>query len=228
LNGDRRPIVYFQPSGDCELGDLLVLVRRRGHHGGQSRALLLQAKTPSTAIPVDQRLLYKQWPAFSYARGRAPERRIPGSKRFPGAKFAHLWTQACNAHPGQPMFDYSVLTGDLVYDQPLRDEVVDLLELMAGEPFCERRYLRPQHIGWSRVFWDLIDRTRRSAVADARGGRHRNIELFRASSSTPTLLSEGLRCSSSNSPAGMPSNSTPSAPGMSETLCNWCGLSAAG
>lgn len=80
----------------------------------------------------------------------------------------------------------------------------------ASLPFCERRNLRPQHIGWSRIVWDLIDRTRRSAVADARarsaarrpgkrkhrvtvgaGGRHRNVELFRASLNTPTLLFEG-------------------------------------
>lgn len=53
----RRPIVYFDPNGDCELGDLLVLVRRRGAQRRESRALLLQAKTPTTRIPADHFLM---------------------------------------------------------------------------------------------------------------------------------------------------------------------------
>lgn len=147
------------PKG-CELGDLLVVV----HHvfpggSGQRRAMLLQCKMADRpSVPIRQRLLYADWPVFTYRANATASRKLAPAPH-PGAKFAFI-----DASSGQIYVDQGAVKPD-PYD-PWGDSLACALTTMLGpanaaDPtlFLADRHQVADKSGWSRIVWDLLKTT---------------------------------------------------------------------
>lgn len=157
-----RPIVEFDhpkaPAGTrgCELGDLLIVVNHVFPHSGEhGRALLLQCKMADRGqVGLRQKLLYEDWPRFTYQRFREVRRKVSPAPHA-GAQFAFIDREDGTI----------IVTQDSSKPKsanPWTDSLASLVVAMinpppgGGRPFHSHgsRFSDPH--GWSPVVWDLL------------------------------------------------------------------------
>ena len=160
-----RPVVEFDhpkapaDTRGCELGDLLIVVNHVFPHGReQGRALLLQCKMADRPqVGLRQKLLYQDWPRFTYQRFRDVRRKVSPAPHS-GAQFAFIdredGTIILAQDPKKPKSA-----------NPWMDSLASFVVAMihpppgGGRPFLSHgsRFSDPH--GWSPLVWDLLQTT---------------------------------------------------------------------
>jgi hypothetical protein len=189
---------------ECEVGDLLFLLRYSTGGTATYNALLLQTKMIKDASRFDanrffsgrkrsgdiQYRLYDDWPPFHWVRTGARRRVQPPAPHL-GAQYAFVdaCEQGCSA--------CSIATGMPGHQaRPIEAELVDFLFRASGrrlEPYEVARRRR----GWDRVVWEIVRGTvRRVAFTVAKAGVKNAtrswgtaVFLARASDAPPFLFS---------------------------------------
>jgi hypothetical protein len=157
-----RPVVEFDhpeaptSTRGCELGDLLIVVNHVFPHGvEQGRALLLQCKMAGKAgVPRRQKLLYRDWPRFSYQRHPEVRRKVSPAPHT-GAQFAFIHSDDGKIIVGQESKEPRSAN-------PWKDSLASSVVAMINPPPGGGRLFLPQASrfsdphGWSPVVWDLL------------------------------------------------------------------------
>jgi hypothetical protein len=104
------PMVRFdnRRSGP-ELGDILIVTAyRRGDVLHRCRALLFQAKTPTTRLPPDQEKLLRDWPVFNIWRPSIPDARWDAGPEGEAVPPSRRGTALLQVEAGTSPFRYEV------------------------------------------------------------------------------------------------------------------------
>jgi hypothetical protein len=158
----QSPKLQIGGYAPCEIGDVLVVVRRESPAAVKYQALLLQTKMTSGTMPQPgepQHDLYASWPTFQWVK-TGKSRSVPDPRPHEGGQFGILTTcdrgcPRCSAEATVP--------GDQA--QPLPEEIYEVLELRSGREFEEATSpAATSGDGWTRVIWDLLKFTVGSVI----------------------------------------------------------------
>lgn len=161
-----------------ELGDLLIVFKRKQNGEEQYNALLLQAKKNNNPFgktfisSIDHQLtLYTKWPVFQYRKAghlNGKKRSIHPKASTPGAQYLLIDEQPNNncccgyCHPFCPLCcDSSALFFTAPSSTVIQAShcfawaLIDFLEFHTGKPFVPKQQRRIDD--WSQMIWDLLD-----------------------------------------------------------------------
>lgn len=162
----QNPIVHFEnQQKGCELGDLLVLCRKKGDGEQRHNAALFQLKMSGKHVETPDNLiqlkLYTEWPAFTIGLKFdsnncyevEPQTVTPGAQYMfvvnPYIHTFHHRIRFCNAIPETKMpVELSFSFGKFLWD---------FIHWQNGRPFAQEDMAADDE--WSRLMWDVLART---------------------------------------------------------------------
>lgn len=169
----KSPIVHFGKGRGCELGDLLVLCKKTVDSRLRYNAALFQLKNAKYPEKVTignkskQLLLYTHWPQFSFNAADTNKYDIFPKIVTPGAQYMFINNEALYCHSHY----YCRCQRPIIFTDNIPAHVMenradlsfgrflwDFIHWQSGRPISEEQDKNNDE--WSRLVWDLIDRTR--------------------------------------------------------------------
>ena len=176
----KSPIVTFQKGGRCEVGDLLVLCRKKVDNDIRYNAALFQLKKvqiedrgkikPDNAIQYD---LYTKWPKFSFGRSfiSGASYDITPKTVTPGAQymlindpdvFVHYYWNDVRLYFHPCVFTDSIPLPKMISraDLSFGHFLWDFIHWQNGRPITKEEESTTDE--WSRFVWSLIAKTNKA------------------------------------------------------------------
>lgn len=169
----KSPIVHFGKGRNCELGDLLVLCKKTMDSKLRYNAALFQLKTAKNSEKVKignkskQLLLYTHWPQFSFNASDSNKYDIFPKAVTPGAQYMFINKEPLYCHSlcycrcQRPIIFTDNIPSHIMEnraDSSFSRFLWDLIHWQTGRPISDES--EKDNDEWSRLIWDLIDRTR--------------------------------------------------------------------
>ena len=153
----QSPKVRFmrqQKQESCELGDLLVLVRKQTKDGVRFNAALLQLKMSDknpARLKKDgdkkQLYIYEKWPEFEMVKSKKKYYILP--------KTVHQGALYCMIDKKTPWFYMAEPMAEMSYGISLGTFLYNMVKWQSGRAISDDAYSAGTD-EWSRIIWDLI------------------------------------------------------------------------